>query len=85
MSCIWLINLYFVYFVSLHQRKLPVSGWSAGGADGDLGGSEGVGGPFAGVPVDPSSALRPTLGSHVDISPVQVGVSACIKPPAACI
>lgn len=52
---------------------------------GDLGGSEGVGGPVIEPPADAPPALRTALGSHVDVPPVEVGVSARIEPPTPCV
>ena len=56
-----------------------------GGADRDLRGPEGEGGPSAWPPLDLTAALRPTaLGPHGDVAAVQVGVAACVEPPATC-
>jgi len=59
-------------------------GGGGGAVNGDLRDPEGEGGTSIGPPLDLAAAVRPALGTRVDVAAVQVGVPAGAEPPAPC-
>lgn len=89
----WLMLSIFYWRMSVMLEKEACLRWSRCGGGGavvshgvnrDLGELQGVRSLSTRLPLDPFPTLWTPLWPHVEVSPIQVGVSTGIEPPSTC-